>query len=119
MSSIFQDRTDIIGYFSRVLNIPILTAGYSLMIINSLNVNSLFSKMLESKFFIFIGKISYSMYLWHWLIAETISIYIYKNITSNNVYGLFITFFLSFIILIPISKMSYFLFESFYFRRKK
>jgi peptidoglycan/LPS O-acetylase OafA/YrhL len=119
MSSIFQDRTDIIGYFSRVLNIPILTAGYSLMIINSLNVNSLFSKMLESKFFIFIGKISYSMYLWHWLIAETISIYIYKNITSNNVHGLFITFFLSFIILIPISKMSYFLFESFYFRRKK
>jgi peptidoglycan/LPS O-acetylase OafA/YrhL len=105
MSSIFQDRTDIIGYFSRVLNIPFLTAGYSLMIINSLNVNSLFSKMLESKFFIFIGKISYSMYLWHWLIAETISIYINKNITSNNVYGLLITFFLSFIILIPISKM--------------
>jgi len=119
MSSIFQDRTDIIGYFSRVLNIPILTAGYSLMIINSLNVNSIFSKMLESKFFIFIGKISYSMYLWHWIIAEAISIYIRNNITSNNLNGLLITFFLSFIILIPISKLSYFLFESFYFKRKK
>jgi peptidoglycan/LPS O-acetylase OafA/YrhL len=118
MSTYFQDRQDIIGYISRVINIPILTAGYAIIVINTLNSKSIFSRFMGSTLMSFLGKFSYSMYLWHWLIAENISKLSMNYFHGNQVPTLLFSFILSILILIPISMLSYYLFESFYFKKK-
>jgi peptidoglycan/LPS O-acetylase OafA/YrhL len=47
----------------------------SLLIIIYCKPNDLVGKVLSSKLFVFIGKLSYSLYLWHWII-----ILFYKNL---------------------------------------
>jgi peptidoglycan/LPS O-acetylase OafA/YrhL len=118
MSSAFQENIHFIGFISRVINLPLLTFGYALVIINTLNVTSFFSKIIESRFMTFIGKYSYSMYLWHWIIAEHITNYFSKKMLINDLSMLLFCFVISTIILIPISMLSYYLFESFYFKKR-
>ena len=118
MSASFQENTNILGYMSRVFNLPLLTLGYAMIIINAINVSSIFSKILASKFMTFIGKYSYSMYLWHWIIAESVTGYFSDKFMINAFPMLLFCFILSIIILIPISMLSYYLFESFYFKKR-
>ena len=119
MSASFQDRADFAGVFFRVMNLPLLSTGYALIIINSLNSSSYFSKFVGSKFMTFIGKYSYSMYLWHWIIAAYMSNLFLVYFKDTITLGLFLSFIFSVIILIPVSMISYHLLESVYFKNKK
>ena len=76
----------------------------------SLNGKSVLRSFLETKFMNRIGKYSYSMYLWHWIVAYTV-VYYGKGIAT-------IPFIISLLILFPVSLISYVLFERFYFQKK-
>lgn len=108
-----------IGIFTKVFNIPILSIGFALMILNLLNYKSLLSKLLESNVIQKLGKYSYSFYLWHWIIAESIYSLIKNKLFIHPFLVLNIAFVISIIILFPISKLSYWMFEAFYFKKEK
>jgi peptidoglycan/LPS O-acetylase OafA/YrhL len=71
---------------------------------------------LSWKPFLFLGKISYSMYLWHYLIAQYLSVLIIKqwgiSLATMNL-SILVTLF----ILVPVSWISFKLFEAPYFRK--
>lgn len=119
LSTYFHNRIDLLGYLAKVLDLPLLSFGFALLIINSLNKVSWFSQWLESDHMLNLGKISYSMYLWHWIVAEKTAVLVKNSVTTNPLIGLLITFLATFLILIPISKISYTLLESFYFKRRQ
>ncbi len=119
MSAEFANRADMVGIAARVFNLPLLTLGFGIVILNALQNVSLFSRFLESNLMTSIGKYSYSMYLWHWLIAEKIA-FSFRGIGGFDLFAeVNIAFILSLLILFPISKLSYILFESIYFNKKK
>ncbi|MBP6793492.1 MAG: acyltransferase [Saprospiraceae bacterium] len=118
MSSKFHLRTDLIGHLARTLDLPILCIGFAIVILYSLDdEKNRFNKFISNKIFLFIGKYSYSMYLWHWLIAVKMTSVI-KSYPINSFIGVNITFIISTIILVPISVLSYTIFEEFYFKLK-
>jgi peptidoglycan/LPS O-acetylase OafA/YrhL len=116
LTAAFQNRTDLIGVFSRTINIPLLSLGFALMIGACLGKENLISKFISNKFFLYIGKYSYSMYLWHWMIAAIVSNFAKKYINVSDFNNVNIAFILSVILLIPISIASYKWFEAFYFK---
>ncbi len=114
-----QNRMDTLGWIARVMDMPLLTLGFAIAILATLNTQTIFRKLLESPLFILIGKYSYSMYLWHWIIAEHL-VFLFKSIfnVKHTFLQVNITFAVSLIILFPLSALSYKFFESFYFRKK-
>jgi len=119
MSSGFHLRTDALGVVARVFDLPLLSAGYAIIILNTLSYKSVLRSILETKFVSLIGKYSYSMYLWHWII----SLYLVKELNDLLSVPAFlkvnILFVISLIVLLPISLTSYILFERFYFLKKR
>ena len=105
------------AFISRALSEPVLTFGYGLMILNLLNSESVFNVILSSFPFQFIGRISYSVYLWHWIIAAGISDFIIEHF-SKNVIWMQITFFISLAVIIPVSYLSYHWLEAPYFKKR-
>ncbi|MEO8413549.1 MAG: acyltransferase [Ginsengibacter sp.] len=119
ISAGFANRTDLAGMMARVLNLPLLTLGFGVAILNTLQNTSFFSRFLESKLMTSIGKYSYSMYLWHWVVAERM-VFFLKGIGNFNLFlQVNLVFILSLLVLFPISKLSYILFESIYFNKKR
>lgn len=108
-----------LGWISRIINIPLLTAGYALVILNILNTKTYFRKILESSLFQNIGKYSYSMYLWHWIFAESIALYFKQMLQLGGFWGVNTIFLLSLLVLYPVSFFSYQVFEAFYFKKTK
>ncbi len=119
MTAGLENRTDIIGIASRTLNLPFLTLGYAIVIINTLKMRSMFTLFLETRIMTSIGKYSYSMYLWHWIIAENISTYANLHWNFDSFLKVNIVFILSVLILYPLSMLSYAMFESLYFKKRK
>jgi peptidoglycan/LPS O-acetylase OafA/YrhL len=119
MTEYFVNNTTSMGWLARVFNLPVLATGYAMVVLNVLNTKSLLGKLLESCVFTYIGKVSYSMYLWHWIIAETVSVYFKQNYGLNNFWGVNIIFLLCVMLLVPISALSYKIFEAFYFKRRR
>ncbi len=119
MSAGLQERADLVGIVARTINLPLLSFGYALVIINALQVNTWFSSLMGSSVFTTIGKYSYSMYLWHWVVAENLTRYVIKEWQDSSFLMVNLLFVLSVLILYPISFLSYKLFESFYFRYRK
>ena len=119
MSAGMQERADMIGMISRMMNLPLLTTGYALVIVNALQYKTHFSTLMENKILTSIGKYSYSMYLWHWVVAEQLTRYCTKQWTFSPFLQVNLIFLLSVAILYPVSIVSYKLFESFYFNRRK
>jgi peptidoglycan/LPS O-acetylase OafA/YrhL len=72
--NLINEHTMFPGY---IVLLPIL--GVSIIIQNGINYTSSFQSILKTKIFIFIGKISYHLYLWHWPI---ISFYKYLKVTA-------------------------------------
>lgn len=119
MTESMVGRTDLIGHLSRVFNLPMLTLGYAIVTLNCLQNRHLFARFLETNWMNTIGKYSYSMYLWHWIIAEWLTLQLKPYLTMNAFWGVNIVFIASVIILYPVSMLSYKLFESFYFNKRK
>ena len=118
MTDSLVNHTGWIGWGARIINLPLLSLGYALVILNVLNRGSLFKRLLESKLFQRIGKYSYSMYLWHWIFAETISVYLLKAGYFKGFLGVNIIFIITCLIIYPVSYLSYRIFESFYFKNR-
>ncbi len=119
MSAGLQERADLIGLLSRTFNLPLLTLGYAIIILNALRSNSRLSAFLGSPVMTLIGKYSYSMYLWHWIVAEMLSKYFINSWHMKGFWGVNIVFMISVLILVPVSWLSYYIFEAFYFKRRK
>ena len=119
MTAGLQERSDVIGMLSRTFNLPLLTMGYALVILNALRTDSKVTALLGSPLMTMIGKYSYSMYLWHWIVAELLSKYFMSHWQMNGFWMVNIVFIISVLILLPVSWLSYTVFESFYFRRRK
>jgi peptidoglycan/LPS O-acetylase OafA/YrhL len=120
------DTTEVINKFLgtgmdivlRVGSFPILTLGYATITISLLYSNTIFTKIVSSRIMTSIGKVSYSMYLWHWLIGKETAT-IVKMYLSVNATSMWVAYGLEIIILFPVSLLSYNLFEKFYFNRSK
>jgi len=104
------------AFMIRALGEPLMTLGFALILYNVITSESIFSKVLESRPFLFIGKISYSMYLWHWIIATLVSNLIIDKF-GMNLWGFNAAVLLSFIVAIPVSWISYQLLEAPYFKK--
>lgn len=92
----------------------IMTLGFSIMMLSSLRHRSI-NKILACRPFVFIGRISFSFYLWHILSIE-FSFYYFKQFISYSRIGVLILSLLCLIFIIPISYISFNIFESFYFK---
>lgn len=104
------------GFLFQSIGPLTMTFGFSWMILNSLN-NSFIFKMIGNKVLVFIGRISYSFYLWHTLVLGLV----YENFKSYfpaTAYGVVLLMATTLVILIPFSLLSYKLLEAFYFKKK-
>jgi peptidoglycan/LPS O-acetylase OafA/YrhL len=104
------------AFIVRTLSEPLMTLGFGLLLLNVISSQNIFSRILSWKPFLFLGKISYSMYLWHYLIAQYLSVLIIKqwgiSLATMNL-SILVTLF----ILVPVSWISFKLFEAPYFRK--
>ena len=104
------------AFTGRAFGEPVLTLGFALMILNVISSASIFSKLLSGRLLLFIGRISYSMYLCHWLIAYNTSAWVIKHlgITQASFYG---TFVFVLLMLVPVSFICYKILEEPYFKK--
>lgn len=90
---IYSDRTPFPGAAAAV---PVL--GSALIILAGIAGESLIGKFLGLKPLVFIGKISYSLYLWHWPIIVFTRIYLIREMTAiDQIIWLGITFLVSYL----------------------
>ena len=106
------------AFIVRSLGEPVLTFGFAVMILNLITSKSIFKKFISANFFLYIGKISYSMYLWHWFISILVSYYIIGK-SGISATTMELAFVATLVWLIPVAGLSYYIFESFYFRKDK
>ncbi|HEY4290078.1 MAG TPA: acyltransferase [Puia sp.] len=105
------------SFIIRAFGEPILTCGFALMILNLVDTDSIFKRLISAKPIVFLGKISYSMYLWHWMIASWISFsWIARG--GVSIINQELAFVVSVLCCIPIAMISYRLFEAPYFKQR-
>ena len=92
----------------------IMTLGFSIMILSSLR-QQFINKIMNNRILVFIGRISYSFYLWHALIIE-FSFNFFKQFIPHTSVGVFILYLICLVFIIPVSYISFNIFESFYFK---
>ncbi|WP_113661853.1 acyltransferase family protein [Pedobacter nanyangensis] len=101
----YRNLIKIVGY-------NLMSMGFAGLIYICLTLNNFLKKLVDNKLFSFIGKISYSFYLWHGLVHIIIGNYLIKNLSKHGDFKLaIINFIVSSILLIPISYASYYIFE--------
>ena len=71
------------------LNALIPCLGTAFLIISGVNNHSVVNNFISNKFFVFIGALSYSMYLWHWPIVAFLK---YVNVSFTFFVGLTVIF---------------------------
>jgi peptidoglycan/LPS O-acetylase OafA/YrhL len=105
------------GYLCRIAAEPILTLGYSLMLWNVITSESVFQSGLSHPVMQTLGRWSYSLYLWHWWPCLWISQLVVKHFGATPLTQ-YVALILSFIVLIPLSCLSYCWLEAPYFRKR-
>jgi peptidoglycan/LPS O-acetylase OafA/YrhL len=96
---------------------PIMTFGFGIILLHVVTQKSLMAKWLSGTIINYLGRISYSIYLWHSLSIIILSPILFKLPFKNlNVIPAFLL--ISFTTII-ISHFSYRYLEAFYFKRKK
>lgn len=116
MTTDFFSRFGKMDFVIRAFAEPFLTFGFAIMILNLITTKSIFERIVSSKSFLFIGKISYSMYLWHWPIAAWISYYMIKMF-GKSVFNMELSFLLTLAVTIIVATLSYHFLEASYFEK--
>ena len=113
----FLKNTGSLSFLFESIGPLVMTLGFSIMILSSLR-QQLINKIIGNHLLAFIGRISYSFYLWHALIIQ-FSFQYFEKFISYTPLGVLFLFVICIAFIIPISFISYILFESFYFKLKK
>ncbi|HMG83252.1 MAG TPA: acyltransferase family protein [Ferruginibacter sp.] len=103
------------GFIFESIGPLVMTFGFAWMILVSLR-NEIVFKLIGNKVFVFLGRISYSFYLWHFIVLWYLYAYTI-NIFPQNALGVVYLFTAMVVVLIPISFLSYKLLEEFYFKK--
>jgi peptidoglycan/LPS O-acetylase OafA/YrhL len=106
------------AFLARAVGEPILAFGFSLMILNLVNTASLFRRFVSARPFLFLGRISYSMYLWHWMIVVGVTGWWISRI-GHSVADQELAFILAVLLCIPVAMLSYRWLEAPYFKKRK
>jgi peptidoglycan/LPS O-acetylase OafA/YrhL len=118
MMTVFFNHFYSMAFIVRACGEPILTLGFALIILNVTEYKTIFSTLLSTDFMQFVGKISYSMYLWHWIIIDTICHwFINRNLVSPLYLNM--AFFVSLALILPVAWISYRLLEAPYFKSSR
>lgn len=104
------------AFVFRALGEPLMTFGFSWILISLISTENLFNRILSVRPFLFLGKISYSMYLWHWIVGQTLANWLIVK-WGLNLETFYVCLLISFILAIPVSLLSFKLFEEPYFKR--
>ncbi len=101
-------------YYSvlKVCGYTLLSMGFALILYNTISNFSNYFKFLTWKPLIYIGKISYSFYLWHGLVVFYVFNFFSNNFNFNPLTSLILQFLSCIIITIPISHLTYIYIES-------
>jgi peptidoglycan/LPS O-acetylase OafA/YrhL len=105
------------GPMAKALAEPVMSLGFAIILWNVIGSNSLMSRTLCLKPVTLVGRWSYSLYLWHWYPCLWIGGNFRKFFGSTPGFQHF-AFFVSLLILLPLSWGSFRLLEQFYFRKK-
>jgi peptidoglycan/LPS O-acetylase OafA/YrhL len=116
MTTEFCLRFGKFGFLVRAFGEPVLTLGFALMILNLLKSATFFQKLISLKPCLFIGKISYSIYLWHWMISLPLS-YWMLSYFGKTAAVMELAFVASLAIVIPVAFVSYKFLEAPYFKK--
>lgn len=104
------------AFYFKALGEPIMTFGFGILLLSLISSENVLNSFFSGKPFLFLGKISYSMYLWHYLLAEYVSRF-FIGIVGVSMVSMYISLVVSLAILIPISWISFKLLEEPYFKR--
>lgn len=104
------------GFILKSIADTVMVIGFAIVLLHVITQPSMLSQFLSGKFVTWLGRISYSVYLWHSLVILLTGQYLI-NLPFPNFNVLF-GFFSVCMITILISAVSYQLLESFYFRRR-
>ena len=106
----------ILGFHLSYFNDEFYAILFSIIILNlSTNTNSLLK--LDNKIINFLGKISYGMYIYHWIIIY-ITIDLLNKFELDIVYYNILLYSITFLVTILISFLSYKYFESYFLKLK-
>lgn len=104
------------GFFFKSVADTVMVSGFAILLLHVITQPTLISKFLSGKIITWLGRISYSVYLWHSLVIYFLGWFFIKLPFSNlNVVIAFIGISLFTIVL---SYFSYTFLEAFYFKRQ-
>ncbi|HEX3386793.1 MAG TPA: acyltransferase [Mucilaginibacter sp.] len=112
----FVTRMGSLGFVAQSIGPLFMSMGFAAMILSCLE-SRILSAIFGNKVFSALGRVSYSFYLWHFIVLQTVWDFCYKYI-PRTASGVLLVMMLVLSILIPLSFLSYRLFESFYFRSR-
>jgi len=104
------------GFVVRSLGEPVMTLGFALMLLNLIRSQTVFSWLLSTGPMLFLGRISYSMYLWHWLVMAYLCRWWLPRFGVSNG-SMQLSFAAGFLIVAAVGWLSWYLFERPYFAR--
>ena len=111
----FLAKTSGMAFIFKSIAEPVMCLGFCTMLYNLISQPSIVSRVLSLKPITYLGRISFSVYLWHSL-SILILAHILKSLPYQN-YNPIIAFILVSLLTILIAHFSYSLFESLYFKR--
>lgn len=113
------ERTGNLSFVFQSAGPLIMTFGFSVMIFFSLQETYL-KKLFNNAFLSRMGRVSFSFYLWHAIVLNTLSALLLPHVQGYSKVVMFVIIFVStYALLIPVSLLSFKYFESFYFRMKR
>jgi peptidoglycan/LPS O-acetylase OafA/YrhL len=117
MTTAFFAHFGKLAFVVRAMGEPILTFGFALIILNLVGTESIFRKFVSMPFFLFIGRMSYSMYLWHWPIVVPVCYFLIVHLGRSNFYQE-LAFLITIVFCSLVAMISYRYLEAPYFRNR-